>query len=85
MSEAYGRISRILDARAVNFGIPVKNPSAIPPDFTDQSPSGTLRKGTSLIVLFVGKTFSHEGVHLLEPGVREFLRELSTNIEANDN
>ncbi|MBV8227246.1 MAG: hypothetical protein JO232_18870 [Verrucomicrobia bacterium] len=27
----------------------------------------------SLVFLFAGKTFSHEGVHLSEPGVREFL------------
>ena len=39
-------------------------------------PLGHFATASSLAVLFVGKTFNHEGVHLLKPGVREFLCEL---------
>jgi hypothetical protein len=48
-------------------------------------PLGHFATASSLAVLFVGETFNHEGVHLLKPGVREFLCKLSTDTEANDN
>jgi hypothetical protein len=38
-----------------------------------------------LVVLVVGKTFLHERVGLLKPGVREFFCEFTTGIEGHNN